>query len=229
MSSSGLSRFRLTFEYSPIILTGGIAQNLPGGMVPIITILDPDGADEDDFFANFIPLPGTTLVDQDVATYPFANQAVAANAVIAKPLAVSFKMIVPVKRDGGYGEKLQIMTSLQSTLQRHNASGGTYILATPSAYFENCVMTTMRDVTPQEGGQAQVEWQLDFMKPLLTLQDAQQAMNGLMSKVTNGTKIDGTPAWSGLQQSVGDPSSLAGTSVEGNAQALGGAGIQPGQ
>ena len=43
--------------------------------------------DPSDFFANYQPLPGATLIDVDVATYPFANNAVAANS-LASPAPI---------------------------------------------------------------------------------------------------------------------------------------------
>lgn len=229
MSSAGLSQFKLTFELSPIILTGGIAQNAPGGALPIISLTGDDATeDPSDFFANFVPVPGGTLIDQDVARYPFANQAVAANAVIANPLTISMRMIAPVKSPYTYLARQSIITSLQAALAKHNASGGTYVVATPSYYYVNCLMLKMSDVGPiGESAVSQTQWQLDFYKPLLTLQDAQQAQNNLMSKLSSGTQVNGDPAWSGVSPTVGNPNSLAAPSVTQGAQDLGGAGIAP--
>lgn len=228
MSSSGRSRFALTMEISPIILTNGIAGNSAGGGMPIISLLGPMGDTEDDAFARFLPLPGATLIDQDAAMYPFANQAVAANAVITKPLTLSFQMIAPAKGPNAFAVKAAIMQGLQASLAKHNASGGTYVLATPSFYFENCLMLSMRDVSPgisEEQKQAQLLWQLDFVKPLLTLQDAQAAQNAMMSKVSGGTQIKGQPTWSGIDNTVGNPNTLAQPSTQPDAQGVGGAGI----
>lgn len=229
MSSSGLSQFKLTFELSPILLTGGIAQNAPGGVMPIITLTGDDATeDPSDFFANFVPVPGGTLIDQDVGRYPFANQAVAANAVIANPLAISMRMITPVKSPYPYPARLSIITGLQAALAKHNASGGTYIVATPCFYYVNCLMLKMSDVGPiGDSAVQQTQWQFDFYKPLLTLQDAQQAQNNLMSKLSSGTQVNGDPAWSGLSSTVGNPNSLAGPNVIQGAQDVGGAGIAP--
>src|SRR5262249_27408392 len=131
----------------------------------------------DSFFANFHPLPGSTLLDQKVGTYPFANQAVAANAVIVDPLAISVRMICPAREDAGYAIKLATMTALRATLAQHNASGGTYTIATPSFFYTNCLFLKMTDVSDARSHQAQNAWQLDFARPLLTLQDAQQVQN----------------------------------------------------
>lgn len=213
--------WKLTFQVSPIILTGGIASQVPGGMLPIIALTEalnfvdgilnggPDIA-LDDFFASFEPVPGASLVAQDVGHYPFANQAVAANAVIRQPLKISMRMICPARGDFGYAVKLATMTALQSAFSLHNASGGTYTVATPSYFYTNCLMSDpgMTDTSNSSSLQVQNTYQLDFEQPLLTLQDAQQAQNSLMSRLTAATPISGPPAWSGLSPTVGNPPSL---------------------
>ena len=218
--SPGLVAFKLSFQLSPIILTGGIAAAIPGGMLPIISItqaanfvagLLSSGSQDlnlDDFFANFLPLPGSSLIDQTIGKYSFANQAVAANAVIRQPLSISMRMICPAAGPSGYALKLATMTALQATLAQHNAAGGTYTIATPVYFYTNTVMTGMRDTSNNASAQAQNTYQLDFEQPLLTLQDAQAAQNNLMAQLTAGTPIQGQPAWSGLAPTVGAPSSL---------------------
>ena len=223
--SPGLAAFRLSFQLSPIILTGGIASLIPGGMLPILSITEAlnfaggllsgsSGLDNlDNFFANFQPLPGASMIDQQIGKYPFANQAVAANAVIAQPLTISLRMVCPARDEAGYALKLATMLALQATLSQHNAQGGTYTIATPSFFDTNCVMTGMRDTSSAQSKQPQNTWQLDFEKPLLTLQDAQNAQNNLMSQISSGTPISGIPAWSGLAPTVGNPASLAAPSL----------------
>ena len=34
----GQAAYKLAFEISPITLTGGVAQNIPGGMLPVLAI-----------------------------------------------------------------------------------------------------------------------------------------------------------------------------------------------
>jgi hypothetical protein len=224
--SAGLSAFKLSFQLCPVILTGGVAASIPGGMLPIIAITQAlsftdgllsggdDLTDLDDFFANFHPLPGATLLDQQIGKYPFANQTVAANAVIVQPTSISVRMICPATdAAGGYGGKLATMMALQATLAAHNTSGGTYTIATPSSFWTNAVFLRMIDVSRTDDLQAQNTWQLDFEKPLLTLQDAQQAQNNLMSQISAGTPISGAPAWSGLGPTVGNPASIAAPSI----------------
>lgn len=221
----GLAAWKLAFQISPIILTGGgLTSSIPGGMLPLIAITEainfPDGLlsggsniELDNFFANFTPVQGASLIDQDIGRYPFANQQVAANAVIAQPLTISMHMMVPVRNSLGYAAKLAIMIALQTALAKHNATGGTYIIATPSYIYTDCVMRSMRDVSSSVTKQAQNAWQLDFEKPLITLAQAQDAQSSLMSKFSSLLPNVGQPAFSGLQSAVGQSISLAGSSV----------------
>lgn len=229
----GLGSFQYTYQITPIILTGGVAANMPGGMLPIVNItesanypspLSSAGAVAlNDFFAQYQPVAGGTLVDQDVGTYPFANQSTAANAVITKPLSVSLLMICPARGAGSYWNKLAVLNALQQTLQQHNISGGTYAILTPAAYWFNCVMLAMRDVSGDATKQVQFMYQLDFIKPLVTLADAAAAQNTLLSKISSGTQVTNT-AWSGSPSSVGYPPSGVAPSVVPATQASPGAG-----
>ena len=132
--------------------------------------------------------------------YPFANQTVAANAIIAQPLTLSMLMIAPVNQPGGYATKLSTFTALRASLQQHCIAAGTFNVATPAYVYNNLILTGMTDVTHGDTQQQQIEWQLDFIAPLLTLQDAASAQSNLMSKLTSGGAISGQPAWSGNQQ-----------------------------
>lgn len=210
----GLALYKLGFQLSPIVLTGGIANFIPGGALPIIAISEAlnfplgllsgtENLELDGFFAHFQPLPGATIIDNQVGTYPFANQAVAANALITQPLTISMLMYCPVRNDLGYFQKLGIMMALRAALSMHNNQGGTYTIVTPSYFYTDCIMTGMRDASNQESHQAQNAWQLDFVQPLLTLEQAQQAQNSLMSKMTSGAQLQGQPAWSGAATNVG--------------------------
>lgn len=167
------------------------------------------GIEFDDFFAHFVPSPGASLYRQIIGKYPFANQAVAANAVIQQPTNVSLRMICPAKPPGGYANKLAIMTALQGVIKKHNSSGGTYIVATPSFIYTNCVYLDLTDVSRTDDVQAQNTWQWDFEAPLLTLQDVASAQSGLMSQLTAGTPLSGDPSVSGLGQAQGQPQSIA--------------------
>jgi hypothetical protein len=216
VATAARAAYTLAFQVSPIILQGGIAAGTPGGMLPIIALtgqlvsfvqgaVTNSGLTTADFFAQFLPIPGATLINNAIGTYPFANQQVAANAIIQQPLNISLLMNAPVNSEGGYLTKLPIFTALQSSLQLHNNSGGTYSIATPAYIYTNCLMTGMSDVTGSDSKQNQTIWQLDFVQPLITLAQAAQAQNGLMSKLTSGAQLPTTPAWSGLASAVGSP------------------------
>lgn len=196
--SPGYVAFKLAFQISPIILTRGIATNFGvGGLLPIVALTEGanfaiglltggPNIELDDFFAHYTPMPGTTLQANDVAMYPFANQAIAANAIIAKPLNVSLMMNISVRKPLGYAIKLATMTALQKTLAQHNGMGGTYSIVTPSYIFVDCIMTAMRDISSGESKQSQYMWQLDFIQPLVSLQAANGALNTAMQKITAG-------------------------------------------
>jgi hypothetical protein len=213
MSSLGMEIFKLGYQISPIIMVNGIASQIPGQMLPIVAIteaanftlglLSGNGVpDLDQFFAHWKPLPGTTLISNQVATYPFANQAVAGNAIIAQPLTVSMLMDCPVQASGGYTTKLATLTVLQQTLLQHNAAGGTYTIATPSQIWTNCLLVSVRDVSGGDSKQVQHTWQFDFVQPLVTLNQAQQVYNSLMNKIAGGLPTSLTPSWSGLASTV---------------------------
>lgn len=238
MQSPGQNLFQLAFQVSPIILTGGIATNIPGGGIPILVLTQAAGfatgllsgniseiTNPDEYFAQFLPMPGATLVDNDIGTYPFANQQTAANAIITKPLVVSLKMVCPWRQPGDAWLKLATMTALQSGLQQHNTTGGTYTIVTPSFIYTNCLMTAMRDISAGDR-QWQFEWQIDFVQPLLTLAQAAAAQNQLLASITNGSQITGDPPTAtNLASTVGAPSSLAQPTVLPAAQSLLGAGV----
>lgn len=241
MSSIGLTAWKMTYELSPIILSGGLAQNIPGNMLPIISITESinfvrgllsgaDNLDVNNFFAFYRPLPGAKLISNDYGKYPFANQAVAANAIIANPLPISLRMTCPVKGDGGYAAKIATMMALQAALASHGNSGGTYIVATPAYIYTNCLLIDLTDVSAQVSKQPQTEWQWDFHKPLLTLADAEQAQNSLLSKISGGQALPGDPpSATGLASAVGSNAGNATPAIAPAASGTGGAGATPPQ
>lgn len=201
--TTGLAAWKLSYQISPIILNDGIATGWPGNMMPIIAITEAGSYSNgalnignniglDDFFANYQVIPGGTLIDQQLGHYPFANQAVAANAVIVQPLRVSLKMICPARGDAGYANKTATFITLKSSLTQHNNLGGTYTIITPAAYYTNCVMLAFTDASTSESKQVQDSFRLDFEKPLLTIAEAQMAYNSTMGKIANGLQTYGS-------------------------------------
>lgn len=201
LSQGYRQQYELAFQVSPIILSGGIAANYQGQLLPITFLTGGPAENLDDAFAHYFPLPGSTLISQAVGMYPFANQQIAANATIQQPLTLSMLMIAPVNQDGGFLTKLSTFSSLQQSLAKHNASGGTYIVATPAYVYENLLLTSMVDASPElsaeDNKQVQIMFQLDFIQPLLTAAAAASAQSALLQKITNGQQIVGTPSWSG--------------------------------
>lgn len=188
----GQADFRRAFELSPITLVGGIAGNMAGGALPILSLLNPgnlvagSNIGLDSAFGSFHPLPGSSLIENQLGDYPFANQAVAANAIVKQPLNVSLLLTAPVNSDTTYRRKLAIMTSLQATLANHCAQGGLFIVATPSFYYNNCILVGLHDVSGGETAQGQFRWRFDFRRPLIALEQAGPAMNTFMQRLSSG-------------------------------------------
>jgi hypothetical protein len=208
ISSISSAAYELAYQVSPIILQGGI---FPTGLqVPIIQLYGQqnlllsainaitDTPTASSFFATYLPLPGSTFIANQVGMYPFANRQVAANAIIQQPLTISLLMIAPVNTPGGYLIKQATFTALQGTLAAHNAAGGTYTVNTPAFPYTNLLMTGMSDVTSGQGNQKQIEYQLDFIQPLITVAQAAQAQSSLMAALTTGAQVTNAN-WSGPQ------------------------------
>lgn len=218
MASTGYSLYKLGMEGSPIILTGGIATLIPGGMLPIIAITESlnllDGLlsgmsvlNLDNLLCHYSFNPGTELIRNEVATYPFANQTVAANSIIAQPKRISYTMVCPAKALGGVYFKLAALTALQLALETHNSSGGLYTLVTPSKIYTNCIMVGF---TNNDGGatkQQQYQWQIEFTQPLITESAAVSTQNSLLGKMTGQTQIT-LPSWSSAATSAANAAGI---------------------
>jgi hypothetical protein len=63
----------------------------------------------------------------------------------------------------------------------------------------------MRDVSGSATKQRQSIWQIDFIKPLISLAAAAQALNSAMSQINSGVQYDGST--SGISPTVGTPAS----------------------
>ena len=197
-----LSSYQTSYQISPIILVGGAAGT---GMLPIVSLLNSQNYDLgilsasgpetlESLFGQFRPLSGHTLMDNEIATYPFANQTVAANAVITNPLRVSLEMLAPANGNITVANKLSVITSLKSTLDQHTALGGWYNVATPSFIYTGCLLKDLVDATDEEdGAQVQVRWVWSFIQPLITLAAAQAAQNQAMNRISNQCFNTGDP------------------------------------
>lgn len=219
-TSAGKAIWQLAFQNSPIILYNGLAKNFPGHMLPLMALTEAinfpagllSGGDQlslDNSFANFEPIGGT-LLKQRFGRYPFANQGVAANAVIQDPLEVSIRMTSFAKGELGYFLKFAIMEALQLALYNHNTSEGTYIVMTPSHVYANCLMKDLREASTGITKQPQNAWIFDFEQPLLTLNDLESAQSSLLSKISNSLQITGqNPAWSSISSAGSTSTGLA--------------------
>lgn len=213
---AGLVAYDLAYQVSPIVLMGGAYANSLGGGMPILGLVGQlaalgqgiltNGPSLEDFFARFIVQPGGTMLNFTVAKYPFANQQVAANAVIQQPTNVSLEMTCPAKNNGDYLTRSAILTSLKNSLIQHINAGGTFNVATPALLYTSGLLTNVQDTTPPQEMQKQTKWQFDFEFPLITQAQASAALCTLLSQINNGQVVT-SPNYSGLS---GVPGTLPG-------------------
>lgn len=214
---------KLRYQICPIVLTGGIASQVPGGMLPIIQFLPTETmGDEvtregfprfptnlDNAFGAFNVLPGGTLVSQQIAKYPFANQSVAANATIREPLTISVIMDAPMRGADAWAKKHMVMTNLKGVLDTHNHRGGTYTVYTPAYMYEFLIMTSLTDNSRGNNSLPQNAWRFEFEKPLVALAELAGAQNNLMGKISNALPTDGQLSGIQVGSTVGQTTLLS--------------------
>lgn len=215
------SLYKLGFQLSPVILCDGIAASITGGMLPIVALTeaatfveslvsgDFDLTNTDSYFCHWKVAPGGTLINDQIASYPFANQQVAANAILAQPNSVSMIMEAPMNEHSGAMTRLTTLSALQAVLQAHRNLGGTYTIATPAAIYSACVLTSLRDVTPAGRQTPQETWQWEFVQPLITQSSAAAAVNSLLGKIDGGDVVTSS-SWTSTTAALGN-TSLGGT------------------
>ena len=213
--------YKLGFEISPVILCDGIAQSIPGGMLPIVALTQSasyvsgllGGAinltDLDKYFCHWRAAQGSTMVDYDIARYQFANQSIAADALLAQPLRISMLMDAPVNENTGTLTKLVTLSALQVVLQAHANLGGTFTVATPALIYSNCILRTVRDVTGANDPMPQRQWLWDFEQPLITDTAAGRAekkfTNSYLNDIDSGHKVTAT-TWTNTTAALGNTS-----------------------
>jgi hypothetical protein len=195
MASTGETLFSGLYEIAPVWLQGGLAKIL-GGYAPVTLLtemFDIPGIESGEFFAHWKPLPGGTLAKWQIAEYPFANFATAANAVVQQPLEITMLMVCPAQNGGGYILKQAMLTALQLGIQSHISTGGTFTVITPAYTYANCLLTEIRDITPPSEKQVQYLFQWSFQQPLVTASAAESLQNTVMEAITNG--LPTTASW----------------------------------
>jgi hypothetical protein len=211
--------WQFSFQLSPIIFTGGIANLIPGGALPIVLVTETasfvqgilsGGADldPDDFFAHFEPLPGSKLASNQYPTFPLGTQQVAANARVKQPLSLGMRMVCPARGEFGWAKKLATMQALAGAVELHAGLGGSYTVATPSQFYANLLLEDIVDTSHGDSQQRQNTYQWNFFQPLIALADAAQAQSNLLSRISAGLPVGQTPSWSGLAPTVANPTSL---------------------
>ena len=209
------SAWRLAFEGTPVILTGGIAQNIPGGMLPIIALteignftlglLNGNIPSLDQLLAHWQILSGTQLIRNSIGAYPFANQIMAANAIIREPLSVSLIMHVPVQGNGGYWTKLATIAGLKASLDLHSDLGGTYTVLSPSWIYTNCILLDVVSTEGSDSNQDQAAWQFNFIQPLIANPET-SGLNSYMKNISDGIPMQpdtsGIMPWSGIKNVI---------------------------
>jgi hypothetical protein len=180
---SGQSQWAAQFQAAPILLRAGTGV-ANAGDIPLTTLTDTDpGATQP--FAQYMPLPGASLVKYVASTLPFANQAIAANAIIQQPTNISMRMDCPVPPGGSWSAKTAVMNSLVQALKQHINLGGLFNVVTPSLTYIACILLDLRDISQGETKQPQYRYQWDFYVPLITLDQAQAVLNTLLGKLSN--------------------------------------------
>jgi len=185
MSSTGQTAFQLAYEISPIFLVNPLIP-IPVPITAITEALDFPGVQNNEFFAHFRPLPNSTLQEWQVAEYPFANRTMAANAVIQMPLKISMLMVCPAQNDGGYIIKQAQISAIKYALDLHIQNGGVFTVITPAFTYTNCLLTSLRDITPPSEKQAQIMYQWDFVQPLITSSNLSAIVGNFMQNIENG-------------------------------------------
>ncbi|MXV36808.1 MULTISPECIES: hypothetical protein [unclassified Saccharibacter] len=208
LDKAGRTLLQLGYVNSPILLTGGVADRM-GGTVPImlytqfvatINGLISGGIggklnlpDLDNTWCHWQDSGKGVLLENDVATYPFANQTVAANALISKPIGISMIMVCPPRGPGAMATKLATMQSLTALLNKHCTMGGEFVIITPGQIYTNMLLTKITDSSPSPTTQPGSQYTFDFTRPLTQKSEAAQKMSTLMKKASGG--MPGIGGW----------------------------------
>jgi hypothetical protein len=211
-----LSQWKALYQVSPITLVGGLASSVPGNMLPVLALSQPNlmplasqlqasllaqvqsqsnvanlggttSGNLDDAFGAFNVLPGGTLCVNTVPKYPLADNTMASNAIVRDPINVSVIWDTPMRGANAWTNKLSVMEALKQTLDRHNNLGGLYIVMTPAHYYDNLILTSLTDNSRGGNSLPQNAWRFDFERPMvMNTVEGAASQNLLMSKITAG-------------------------------------------
>lgn len=192
INTAARQKFRMQYEYAPILLKNGIAEGYPEKVMSILQLTQQNGYPMDDngYFGYFSFVNGGTYMQNTVAQYPFANQYTAANAIVRQPNNISLLMTCPARSVMPLDRRQSIFQSLIASFDRHIALGGMFVVYTPMAIMQNCLLIAVRDSSSGENAVLQNGMIFDFTQPqIMTDEDANKATNASMSKINNGEKF----------------------------------------
>jgi len=90
-----------------------------------------------------------------------------------------------------YSFILPFMQALRQSLMTHIQNGGRFNVITPSQIYFDCLLENLSDVSDQsDGSPGGIRYIFSFIKPIITLQDANKILNDVATK-TNGGNING--------------------------------------
>lgn len=185
------NRFKMRYEYAPILLKNGIAEKYSEKLMSILQLTEQNDypSSETGYFGYFSFVNGGTFMQNSVAQYPFANQYTAANAIIRQPNSVSLLMTCPARTNVPLDRRQATFQALLSALDRHISLGGMFVIYTPMAIFDNCLLLSARDSSSGDHAFLQNGIVFDFQQPqIMTEEDAKKATNATMKKINSGDK-----------------------------------------
>ncbi|GBQ08755.1 hypothetical protein [Saccharibacter floricola] len=201
LDKAGRTLGQLAYVNSPILLTDGIANKM-GGTVPIMFYTQLVGTlnglisgavrgnvnlpNLDNTWCHWQNVQGNTLIDNTPAQYPYANQTVAANALVTNPTNISMQMICPPRGPGAMLTKILTIQSLVSLLNKHCQLGGYFNIITPGQFYTKMLLTNVADSSPHADTQPAVQYTFKFTRPLTQKNEAAQKMSTLMTKASGG-------------------------------------------
>lgn len=209
----GLTIYRGLYEISPVYLVGGIAEKIPGGVLPIAALTEAlsaggsiltgnfgDVVDFDRYFAHWSPVYGSQWLSYDVASYPMFSQQEAANSIVKNPLNISLMMDCPAQKTGGLITKALTLEVLRSTLAYHVDNGGYFNIFQFGFTALNCLLLGMESVENQSK-QDHVSFIFNFRQQLLTRQDAQK-LSDKVQNMNSGLPQNSGASFSGWKNAV---------------------------